>query len=96
MSWLWPWPHRQRKDVITAAVAAAVERMDEHASKPDSWLEQRRAARERNADAETRSYVVTADLGAEGDRLAKEASRELLRVAGVTDETFERAWSTNP
>jgi hypothetical protein len=78
------------------AVDAAVQRMDEQAENVDTWLAQRKASRKRNALAEVQPYRDFATTMAEGDAAAKEAAREVLKKAGVTDETFEKAWETEP
>ena len=78
------------------AVDAAVQRMEEQAGNVDTWLAQRKASRRRNEAAEVQPFRDFATTMAEGDAAAKEAAREVLRKAGVSDSTFERAWNTDP
>lgn len=62
----------------------------------DEWLAARRVARAANEAAEQVPYLRFADHMAEGEKLAKEEARKLLSPMGVKDETFEKAWATNP
>lgn len=74
----------------------AAERVAAQNDQMDSWLAERRAARRRNAAAALAPFATFRQEMADGDRMAKETARELLKKAGVSDETFEIAWEKEP